>query len=201
MSNGSFRRDLYYRLGVVVLELPPLRHRRDDIPALAENYVSYLAPRIGVEPRRVSPEAIDALRNYAWPGNVRELANVIERALILCDDESIRLDHLPDEVAEASALAHHVVEHPATALANPEWGALSWPQARNQILERYEPLYLREILARAHGRIKDAAIFAGLTPRSLHYKMKRYGISKEEFRLDGGAAPTPPAPGAASGDS
>ncbi len=186
MSQGAFRRDLYYRLGVVVLELPPLRYRQDDIPALVENYVSYLAPRIGVEPRGVSPAAMDAFRNYPWPGNVRELSNVIERALILCDDERIDLDHLPDEVAQSCVLplppgSASLPSHLADPL--PQWDEQDWAEARTEILSRYEPLYLRHVLSRSHGRIKDAAVLAGLTPRALHYKMKRYGLSKEQFRL------------------
>jgi DNA-binding NtrC family response regulator len=203
MSHGAFRRDLYYRLGVVVLELPPLRQRRDDIPALVESYVAFLAPRIGVEPKRVSPAVLDALRNYAWPGNVRELANVIERALILCDDELIGLDHLPDEVAEASSFApqqgHRTVSPDGSERhSSPEWARLSWADARTQLLERYEPLYLRDVLSRAHGRIKDAAVLAGLTPRALHYKMKHYGLRKEDFRLGVGNQVSEPAPGAGS---
>lgn len=192
MSSGTFRRDLYYRLGVVVLEIPPLRQRSDDVPSLVDSYVTHLAPRIGVETRRVSAAALAALRSYSWPGNVRELANVIERALILCDDEVIGLEHLPEEVAGASLRSLHAPPSPvslgeaekAEEAERREWGRLPWAQARAQLLERHEPLYLREVLTRAHGRIKDAAALAGLTPRALHYKMKRYALHKEDFQLD-----------------
>ncbi len=195
MVQGTFRRDLFYRLGVVVLELPPLRQRRDDISVLVENYAAYLAPRIGVEPRRVSPAAMEACRNYAWPGNVRELANVIERALILGDDEWIDLDQLPEEIAHsASGKFGHGNAAPDSQRNEPfpNWEGQTWVQARCKLLEHYEALYLQQVLAHAHGRIKDAATLAGLTPRALHYKMKHHGIRKEQFRL----APSLPPEGA-----
>jgi DNA-binding NtrC family response regulator len=199
MAQGTFRRDLYYRLGVVVLELPPLRQRRDDIPALVENYAAYLAPRIGVEPRLVTPAAMEACRNYPWPGNVRELANVIERALILGDDEWIDLDHLPDEIAHSATGQFQHSPSPQSiprAEPVPEWEGQTWSQARSNLVEHYEPLYLQQILAHAHGRIKDAAALAGLTPRALHYKMKRHGLHKEQFQI----APSRPARGQGSNE-
>lgn len=197
MARDNFRRDLYYRIGVVVLDLPPLRQRRDDIPALVENYAAYLAPRIGVEPRRVSPPAIEACRNYSWPGNVRELANVIERALILGDGEWIDLDHLPEAIARARPEPDIPHGPETTTHRNDEpapWTVRTWAQTRQALIERHEPQYLRQVLEHAHGRIKDAAALAGLTPRALHAKMKRYGLRKEQFRLDCSHPITEPAP-------
>ncbi len=99
---GRFREDLYYRLNVVPLRLPPLRERREDIPLLVEHFIRQDGPRFGRAVQAVSAEALDALRSYAWPGNVRELRNVIQRALVLCRDEVLRL---PAPLAPESAAA------------------------------------------------------------------------------------------------
>src|SRR6185503_6495926 len=89
---GRFREDLYYRLSVFPIELPPLRARRDDIPALASHFVSVVSQRLGVPAPRITVQDCDELARYDWPGNVRELQNVVERAVILSRGERLRLD-------------------------------------------------------------------------------------------------------------
>src|SRR5207248_22618 len=94
---GRFREDLYYRLNVVTVTLPPLRDRREDIPELVEHFLA--TRQVGLVSSRVSPEAMQALVAYSWPGNVRELANVLERAQILAEDRFITVDDLPENLA------------------------------------------------------------------------------------------------------
>ena len=98
IAEGKFREDLYYRLKVLDLHLPPLRERREDIPALVGFFVRHLAPRMGKQVHDVSPRALAALKAYYWPGNIRELRNAIERALLFCDGDTLELQHLPPEV-------------------------------------------------------------------------------------------------------
>ncbi len=102
VAAGRFRRDLYYRLSVVTLILPPLRERREDIPVLVDSYGDYLQPRVGCDVEGITDEAKEALTAYSWPGNVRELINVIERALLLCDGRLITLADLPEAIRAAA---------------------------------------------------------------------------------------------------
>lgn len=153
IKDGSFREDLFFRLNVVPLHIPPLRQRRDDLAALIEHFcrVSQVAPRRGT---RVSPEAIEVLKRYSWPGNVRELENVIERALILCDDGLIRPEHLPMGVRTAPAF-------------EPEPGAGEWPT-----LDELEMRYIRRVLDHCKGHRQNAARMLGISERNLYRKLK-----------------------------
>ncbi len=98
IAAGKFREDLYYRLKVLELHLPPLRERREDIPALVGFFVRQLAPRMGKQVRDVNPRVLQALEAYDWPGNIRELRNAIERALLFCDGDTLELEHFPPEI-------------------------------------------------------------------------------------------------------
>lgn len=98
IAEGKFREDLYYRLKVLDLHLPPLRERREDIPALVGFFVRQMAPRMGKQVHDVTPRALAALKAYHWPGNIRELRNAIERALLFCDGDTLELKHLPPEI-------------------------------------------------------------------------------------------------------
>jgi two-component system response regulator AtoC len=99
MKAGQFRDDLYYRLGVVTLAVPPLRNRKDDIPELVGFFLQQFNPRMGLNIRDVTPKAMQALKAHEWPGNIRELRNVIERAMLFCDGPAIDVSHLPSELA------------------------------------------------------------------------------------------------------
>jgi DNA-binding NtrC family response regulator len=101
ISEGKFREDLYYRLKVVNLHLPPLRERKGDIPQLVGLFITRNNPRMGLNIHDLTPRAMQALVHHNWPGNIRELRNAIERAMLFCDGPSIEIDHLPPEVAEA----------------------------------------------------------------------------------------------------
>jgi transcriptional regulator with GAF, ATPase, and Fis domain len=184
-ERGEFRKDLYYRLGVVTLVLPPLRERREDIPELAESYVDHFRAVLGRETETLRPEALEALIAYEWPGNVRELINVIERAVLLCDGPEIGLEHLPEGIARRGAggttlppllLDGEAEELPRTLLARP------WREVRRDALARLERAYLGGLLEETKGRIGETARRAGMEPRSLYEKMRRHGLAKEDFR-------------------
>jgi len=100
IARGEFREDLYYRLKVVDLHIPPLRHRKEDIPELLGLFIRQNNPRMGINITDITPRALEALMAYDWPGNIRELRNVIERAMLFCDDPAIDLSHLPPELSQ-----------------------------------------------------------------------------------------------------
>ena len=183
VEEKRFRRDLYYRLGVVTLTVPPLRERREDIPALVDSYINHFRTRIGANVYEISPEALQALSDYDWPGNVRELMNIIERAMLLCDEERITLGDLPQVISRT------IAEPAAPWLGTAEDGRCpeeclqrSLREVRQEVVERSERAYLTGLLRETHGRIGDTAKRAGIQPRSLFDKMQRYGLRKEDFR-------------------
>ena len=98
VESGRFREDLYYRINVISLNMPPLRERREDIPELIQHYLERYSREFGKGVRTISPEAMSVLRSYRWPGNIRELQNVLERAVLICDEDGIDLRHLPDSL-------------------------------------------------------------------------------------------------------
>ncbi len=177
---GRFRRDLYYRLSVVSLLIPPLRERKEDIPELVQSYIEYFSPRIGVEVNDIDDAALDALSEYSWPGNVRELINVIERAMLLCDGDIISVSELPDEISTSQRQGKQDAAL-LTALA----GGISsrpWKEVRGEVVAYYERIYLTELLAENRGRIADSAAAAGMTTRALNEKMREYNLDKKDFK-------------------
>jgi two-component system NtrC family response regulator len=98
IEQGHFREDLYYRLKVINIEIPPLREHPEDIPGLAGHFIKANNPKMGLNIENMTPNALDLLKEYSWPGNIRELRNVIERAMIFCDEATIDVNHLPAEV-------------------------------------------------------------------------------------------------------
>ncbi len=186
VAAGRFRADLFYRLCVVSLTLPPLRERREDIPALVDSYVQHFRARLGRGATGVAPDALEALERYDWPGNVRELINVIERAVLLGSGTRIELADLPPAIVGASSArpgagpagaAINGASTPAHSLFD-----LSWSRARGQALTAFERAYFSKLLERTDGRVGAAARAAGIDPRSLYDKLQRLGLRKEEFR-------------------
>jgi DNA-binding NtrC family response regulator len=180
-----FRNDLYYRLSVVTLSIPPLRERREDIPALAEAYLDYYRAHIRRNVQRVSAEALEALRQYTWPGNVRELVNIIERAMLLSSGEEITLPDLPESVqfAVAEPGAAAALLDPAEPLRSPaQWIDEPLETVRRKALESVERAYLDALLRATNGRIAETARRAGIQPRSLFEKLRRYGLEKKHYR-------------------
>ncbi|MBN1557425.1 MAG: sigma-54-dependent Fis family transcriptional regulator [Lentisphaerae bacterium] len=177
-----FRKDLYYRLGVVSIDVPPLRERRGDIPLLARSILDGLSARIGCRSGGIAPDAMEALCEYAWPGNVRELINVLERALLLCEGPLITLEDLPDELAEAESAGPSLLKPGSIPLIPDAWLSRPLKAVRESAVEHVEKAYLGRLLAATEGRVGETARRAGIEPRSLFNKMKRYGLRKEDFR-------------------
>jgi two-component system response regulator AtoC len=161
---GRFREDLYYRLNVVQLRLPPLRERHDEIAALAERLIARHAARIGIAPRRLSPRALELLQRYRWPGNVRELENALERALVLSEEEEIGPESLPESVQGA------LVPEPVPPQLDPD--DLSVKRAQRVL----EADLIRRALERTDGNRTKAAELLELSPRALLYKIREYGL-------------------------
>ena len=183
IEENCFRKDLYYRLSVVSLTLPPLRERAEDISALVENYVSYLGSRIGVHVSGITAEAQQAFNHYDWPGNVRELINVLERAMLLCDNDEITLDNLPKSISAGHiSTSDSSMARLTEGFIPKEWTEKPWPELRREILEQLERAYLTVLLKSTGGRIDETAKRAGIQSRSLFDKMKHYGLKKEQFR-------------------
>ena len=186
VEKGRFRSDLYYRLCVLALTLPPLRERREDIPELASSYVEYLRPRLGVKVHYISEEAHSALQRYPWPGNVRELINVVERGMLLCPSDTITLAELPESVRairtdiQTEAVSDEDLREAVEIDA--EWLHKPWQDVRASVLERVERVYLVGLLQITNGRVGETARKAGLNPRSVFQKMKQHGLRKEDFK-------------------
>jgi two-component system response regulator AtoC len=161
---GRFREDLYYRLNVVQVRLPPLRERQDEIAVLAERILARHAERIDMPPRRLSARALELLQRYRWPGNVRELENALERALVLAEDEEIGPEALPDAVQRAVA--------PEPPPSQPDPGDLSVKRAQRVL----EAELIRRALERTQGNRTRAAELLELSPRALLYKIREYGL-------------------------
>jgi len=169
LERGEFRRDLYYRINVVRILLPPLAERGDDIGLLAE----YFANRAAREMRRnvlgITPEAYQVLKQYAWPGNVRELQNVIRRAVALSRDDSLDVDDLPDEIIVKAG------EKGDPALQG-------YFQLRDQHVARFERQYLTDLLRRHRGDVKTAALEAKLPRGTLYRLLKNHDLDGASFR-------------------
>jgi len=178
-----FRSDLYYRLGVVTLTLPPLRERQEDIPALVDSYVERFRLQLGRPVNGVSESALEALVAYAWPGNVRELINVMERAVLLAEGSEVNLAELPHNIAQRRGEGRGGRPEPGDSLPLPaDWLERTWPEVRQEMTEVLEKAYLTGQLQATRGRVGETAARVGIDPRSLYQKMQRLGLRKESFK-------------------
>jgi len=164
---GTFREDLYYRLNVVHVGVPPLRNRIDDIPLLVDHFVRRYVQESGKRIESLTPEALELLRGYRWPGNVRELQNVIERAVVLTDGPTIGVDDLPLELSlgVASTLAEETLP-------------------LNEASDRFEQQMVLRVLDRSRGNVSEAARLLGLHRNSLKAKLARWKIRARDLRSD-----------------
>ncbi len=163
ISENRFREDLYFRLAVIPLEMPPLRERQEDIPLLVEHFIDYFARELGRRPKRVGAQAMEALVAHGWPGNVRELRNFVERMLIMAPGDAINLDDLPGQIT-GNSRDHSSVPWVDTAL--------SLRQAR-AIFERR---YIERKLIECEGNVSRTAEALELERSHLYRKIKAYGI-------------------------
>ena len=172
-EEGTFRKDLYYRLNVFPIEIPPLKERLEDIPFLVETFLNNLNQFSLKEIKGIHPLVIEAFRKYAWPGNIRELENLVERAYILEASSVLTPESFPSELFDTEV----------TSVVIPTGRHLTLAEARQQGVEGIERKYLKDVLARNRGKINDSARDAGISCRQLNKLMNRYGIRKEEYKL------------------
>jgi two-component system, NtrC family, response regulator AtoC len=174
VKQGKFREDLYYRLNVVRLELPPLRERIEDIPLLATHFTHKFAAGAKA-PKQITPAAMKALMSYRWPGNVRELENIVERACVSSREDHVDVHDLPDEVVEPAAPEvpfHANLERPL-------------PDVLRDATANIEKHYLQLALKKTRGNVVRTAKLSGLSRRSVTAKIAEYGIDRCAFRHNG----------------
>ncbi len=172
VEQGGFRADLFHRLNVFAIELPPLRERAEDIPLLAESLLARLDQKYGKGLTGMDQAVVQALMAYSWPGNIREMENLLERAYILERGERLGMSGFPAEFKG----------QPAAAVVGDDLSSLTLAEARRREVERLERRYLTGLLSRNKGRIDLCAQQAGLTTRQLHNLMTKHHLSRQDFR-------------------
>jgi DNA-binding NtrC family response regulator len=177
VKEGLFREDLYYRLAVVPLQLPPLRERREDIPALAELFSRQVATELNLPARRLKADAVESLMKYDFPGNIRELKNLIERAYILSVREEIGSENFPVTRDSSAVLTPHNGHQAAAASA---YALPSEPFDLTGFLEKTEKELILRTLGSTNGAQAEAARRMGLSRSALAYKLNKYGIRAGE---------------------
>lgn len=171
VDERRFRKDLYYRLNVFPIEIPPLKDRPDDIPGLVDHFLNRRNTESDKKIHSTEPRVIAALKKYAWPGNIRELENLIERAHILEQSSVLTAESFPSELFEGDITPVQTAFQIQTPLAS----------ARNQAVEDFERQYLKQLLTSNKGRINRTAEMAGITSRQLNKLMHKHQLRKENF--------------------
>ncbi len=180
VREGRFREDLYFRLAVFPIKIPPLRQRHADILPLAKNFIQRYSVNIGRPPLALSSEAENALMNYTWPGNIRELENAMQRALLMCDGPQIT----PQDIEiDATAILESTTLNPTdsklgTKIAS---GNSSEFQLTGQDIESVERAHILKVLAQVDGNRKEAVAILGLSERALRYKLKAYKLADPDL--------------------
>jgi transcriptional regulator with PAS, ATPase and Fis domain len=159
VRHGEFREDLYYRLNVIPIKVPPLRERKEDIPLLVKHFLSKFSQQEGFSVKDVSSEALTILMSHTWPGNVRELENVIERAIVLSHGEMTENAVILDKMSEANMDEDESLE------------------GDRPTLEKLEERYIKKVLNEVDHKIDDAAKVLGISRRTLYRKERLYGIN------------------------
>jgi DNA-binding NtrC family response regulator len=169
---GAFRRDLFFRLSVVPVHLPPLREREGDVRLLAEAFLRTLVSQDARGPQRIDPVALPRLESYAWPGNVRELANVIQRAFLLAEGDCLTL---PPDALGAAAADSEATDGDSICLAG------SYRLARKQVIADFERRFVSRALAESGGNVSLAAKRVGKERRSFGRLLKKHGIARSDY--------------------
>jgi Nif-specific regulatory protein/two-component system response regulator AtoC len=165
VSASEFRKDLFYRLNIITIDIPPLRERREDIVVLANHFLKQLSVKYQKYPKNLGEHVWLKMMRYDWPGNIRELENVLENAFLFAKTEVI--ENIAVEISDSEAdQAHH-----------------SLIQAtKGKISRDVEIKLLHEALARCSGNVSAVAREMGITPRAIHQKLKKHGIDADEYR-------------------
>jgi DNA-binding NtrC family response regulator len=167
VESGKFREDLFYRLNVLNLHLPPLRERREDIPDFIQHFMRNISAKTGIEARSISEEAVELLKNYDWPGNIRELENTVERILALSNKEILSPDDLPEEIRRNTG-----------KIPREKKDIITFNQAR----EAFEKKYLIEALEQNDGNVSAAAQISGIPRQNFYLKLKKYNLAPSALR-------------------
>ena len=170
IDRGEFRVELYYRLNVVPIHIPPLRERIDDIPLLVNHFIRIFNRKFNKNMRRVSTQVMSRLMQYDWPGNVRELENVLERAFVIAEKDIIDTIIFSHDIAASASR-----EAPPYSVDT----EIPFKVARAMVEKRFEKAYLQEALNRYGGNVSETARMTGINPRTLWRKMKEYAIERE----------------------
>jgi DNA-binding NtrC family response regulator len=176
IRQGKFREDLFYRLNVITLNVPPLRDRPEDVPELAQHFLKVYAQKAGKPVAQVDDETLLALRAYHWPGNVRELENAIERAVVVADGPVLTVDDLPAELRRSSGSG--------TAADAPTFDAGRWGyRAERAVRDRRERESLEQALASVGGNKAEAARLLGMARSTLISRLKKHGLLSEKWSV------------------
>ena len=170
VEEKQFRDDLYYRINVVRLDLPPLRERGDDLGLLAEHFSEQFSREMDRRVFGIEGEAYQIMRQYSWPGNIRELQNVIRRGIVLSQNDMIGIEDLPDSLVAA------------VGRTNEEIKGLGFFELRDEHVAEFEREYLTKLLREHHGNVKAAATEAKLPRGTLYRLMKNHGLDSADFR-------------------
>jgi DNA-binding NtrC family response regulator len=174
-KDGQFRKDLFYRLNVFPITVPPLRERIEDIPYLADLFLNRLNREFQKSIQSIHAQVLEALAQYPWPGNVRELENLLERAYILENSSALTPEGFPKELFDYGGFSALMPVNTRIPLCD----------ARKTALENFERQYIKDLVGRNKGKINISATEAGISTRQLHKLMSRYGIRKEQYKPNG----------------
>jgi DNA-binding NtrC family response regulator len=182
IANGNFRADLFYRLRVVTVEIPPLRERREDIPMLADTFVRLAADHYDLPERSLSQGTLKRLLEYNWPGNVRELKNTIDRAVIMAEGDEIMPRDLPDEITAGMPVS-------TSSDGNEETDGLKVPFTADFREDRreFERRYITRCLEHTHGNVTRAAEILDMHRQSLQHKLRQLGLGRRYVSVSGDA--------------
>ena len=170
IAAGNFREDLYYRLAVLPLEIPPLRDRSGDVDLLVPYFIEYFSQVYGHKPKQIAPEALDVMNRYRWPGNIRELKNIVERMIIMVSGDTIRTEHIPPAILQAVGTARE----PSNSDGGPRLE--DWGDTYREAKDAFERAFLRSQLERFNWNISRTAEAIKLERSNLHKKIKQLGI-------------------------
>lgn len=173
VKEGAFREDLYYRLNVITIVVPPLRHRMDDLPALVDHFLGKFNQKLRRRVLRVSDDMMALFMGYSWPGNVRELENVMERVVTFCDEDEARVDCLPDPLVQAAA-GESEKSRSAGALTHD-----TYHDAKTKVVEDFNRRYLESILESTGGNVTAACRRAGMDRGCFYRLLKKYNIRSD----------------------
>jgi transcriptional regulator with PAS, ATPase and Fis domain len=179
VAEGRFRADLYYRLAVTIISIPPLRERKADLPELLEHWLTVSRDRFGVSNAMIDDAALERLLNYAWPGNVRELRNAIEGAVLMTVDGVVRIGDLPAEIQTPSVFA--------SAQDEPHGGTYETVPEGVRSLDAAEAAAMRFAIQKSRGNLTEAAARLGIAKSTLYQKVTKYGLTDDILSARGKA--------------